>query len=98
MAAGPRLRSRAGRVQPLPALGIPDAMSDRTVTVVGPAGGRDLKLRAEAPLARLLPSVLEAVGAGSDEPQDGNPWRLARSASGEDLLAPHASLAESGVI
>lgn len=72
-------------------------MSDRTVTIVGPVGGRDLKLPAEAPLARLLPSVLEAVGA-TDEQPDGPSWRLARSSSGDDQLAPYASLAESGVI
>jgi len=73
-------------------------VSDRTVTIVGPAGGRDLKLPAEAPLGRLLPSVLEAVGAVGDEPRDDGSWRLARSASGDDLLAPNSSLSESGVI
>jgi MinD-like ATPase involved in chromosome partitioning or flagellar assembly len=73
-------------------------MGDRTVTIVGPSGGRDLKLPAEAPLSRLLPSVLEAVGAATDEPKDEAPWRLARSASGEDQLAPYSSLAECGVI
>jgi MinD-like ATPase involved in chromosome partitioning or flagellar assembly len=74
-----------------------DPMSDRTVTVVGPGGGRDLKLPAEAPLARLLPSVLEAVGAPIDEPPEDGSWRLARSASGDDLLAPYSSLSENGV-
>jgi MinD-like ATPase involved in chromosome partitioning or flagellar assembly len=75
-----------------------DPVSDRTVTIVGPVGGRDLKLPAEAPLAGLLPSVLEAVGAVTDEPQEDARWRLARSSSGDDLLAPSSSLAESGVV
>ena len=75
-----------------------EPMSDRTVTVVGPAGGRDLKLPAEAPLARLLPSLLEAVGAATDGPREDGAWRLARSASGDDQLQPYSSLSESGVI
>jgi MinD-like ATPase involved in chromosome partitioning or flagellar assembly len=69
-------------------------VGERTVRIVGPVGGRDLSLPAEAPLENLLPSVLEAVGA-DDGPDR---WRLARSASGSDPLAPHSSLAESGVV
>lgn len=69
-------------------------MSDRTVKIVGPLGGRDLSLPAEAPLEHLLPSVLEAVGASSESDR----WRLARSASGDDPLPPHSSLTESGVV
>lgn len=73
-------------------------MSDRTVKIVGPVGGRDLSLPAEAPLEHLLPSVLEAVGAQAGEPVAPERWRLARSASGHDPLARHSSLAESGVV
>jgi MinD-like ATPase involved in chromosome partitioning or flagellar assembly len=73
-------------------------MSDKTVTVVGPGGGRALKLPADAPLARLLPSVLEAVGATEEHAQDNGSWHLGRSARGDDSLAPSASLTESGVL
>jgi MinD-like ATPase involved in chromosome partitioning or flagellar assembly len=73
-------------------------MSDRTVTVVGPSGGRALKLPAEAPLERLLPSVLEAVGATEEQTQEDSAWRLGRSAGGNDPLPPSASLTESGVL
>jgi MinD-like ATPase involved in chromosome partitioning or flagellar assembly len=69
-------------------------VGDRTVKIVGPLGGRDLSLPAEAPLEHLLPSVVEAVGAGAEPDR----WRLARSASGDGALAPHSSLTESGVI
>jgi MinD-like ATPase involved in chromosome partitioning or flagellar assembly len=69
-------------------------VGDRTVKIVSPLGGRDLSLPADAPLERLLPSVLEAVGADAEE--DG--WRLARSASGDGSLAPGSSLTESGIV
>jgi MinD-like ATPase involved in chromosome partitioning or flagellar assembly len=72
-------------------------MSDRTVTVVGPDGGRVLKLPAEAPLERVLPSVVEALG-GTEVWREDGPWRLARSAGGDDPLLPSASLTESGVL
>jgi MinD-like ATPase involved in chromosome partitioning or flagellar assembly len=69
-------------------------VGDRTVKIVGPLGGRDLSLPAETPLEQLLPSVLDAVGAGSELDR----WRLARSASGRSPLPPQSSLAESGVV
>jgi MinD-like ATPase involved in chromosome partitioning or flagellar assembly len=69
-------------------------VGDTTVKIVGPFGGRDLSLPAEAPLEQLFPTVLEAVGAGSEPDR----WRLARSASGDGALAPHSSLTESGVV
>jgi MinD-like ATPase involved in chromosome partitioning or flagellar assembly len=69
-------------------------VGDRTVKIVGPLGGRDLSLPAEAPLEHLLPSVLDAVGADSEADR----WRLARSASGDDPLPPGSSLTESGVV
>lgn len=73
-------------------------MGDRAIKIVGPDGGRDLKLPADAPIDHLLPSVLEAVGAAAGEQLDPERWRLARSANGDDSLAPHSSLAESGII
>jgi MinD-like ATPase involved in chromosome partitioning or flagellar assembly len=74
-------------------------MSDRAVNVVGPAGRHDLKLPADAPIDHLLPAVLEAVGAPADGAGAEAPrWRLARSSSGVDPIAPHSSLAESGIV
>jgi MinD-like ATPase involved in chromosome partitioning or flagellar assembly len=73
-------------------------MSERTVKIVGPVGRRDLTLPADAPIDHLLPSLLEAVGATAAEPLEPEKWRLARSASGDDLLAPYSSLAESGIL
>lgn len=74
-------------------------MSDRAVRVVGPSGGRDLKLPAELPIDHLLPAMLEAVGGTeADAPLDPGRWRLVRSENGEGVLARHSSLAESGIL
>jgi MinD-like ATPase involved in chromosome partitioning or flagellar assembly len=74
-------------------------MSDRAVRVVGPSGGRDLKLPAELPIDSLLPAMLEAVGGnGSAAPLDPSRWRLVRSENGEGALARTSSLAESGIL
>jgi MinD-like ATPase involved in chromosome partitioning or flagellar assembly len=73
-------------------------MSDRAVRVVGPSGGRDLKLPAELPIDHLLPAMLEAVGGNGEEPHDPGRWRLMRSENGEGALPRHSSLAESGIL
>ena len=74
-------------------------MSDRAVRVVGPAGGRDLKLPAELPIRQLLPAMLEAVGeSGAAAPVDPDRWRLVRSEAGTGALPLQSSLAESGIL
>jgi MinD-like ATPase involved in chromosome partitioning or flagellar assembly len=74
-------------------------MSDRAVRVVGPTGGRDLKLPAELPIDHLLPAIFEAVGATETEtPLEPGRWRLMRSENGDGALPRHSSLAESGIL
>jgi MinD-like ATPase involved in chromosome partitioning or flagellar assembly len=73
-------------------------MSDRTVTIVGPVGRRDLHLPANAPIDDLLPVLLAAVGAAGGESSEPERWQLTRSSAGDDPLALHSSLAESGIL
>jgi WXG100 protein secretion system (Wss), protein YukD len=74
------------------------------VTVVGPAGQRDLSLPADPPAAELLPSLVRLLG-GAHKPQPGSPppdstdppaWALLTT-TGQPIPS-WTSLAEHGVL
>jgi len=69
-------------------------MSYVLVTVVGPARRRDLSLPSEAPVAELVPRLVELVGPPNGE--NGAAWMLAPAAA--EPLPPETSLGASGIL
>jgi MinD-like ATPase involved in chromosome partitioning or flagellar assembly len=73
-------------------------MSNVLVTVVGPAKRRDLSLPSEAPVAELVPRLVELVGTTNVETGNGHGanWMLAPAAA--EPLPPDTSLGASGIL
>lgn len=72
-------------------------MNRLSVDVVGPQGRRHLSLPAEVPLAELLPSLVQMIGAsGADARAEPSGWLLAPPTG--DPLPEEVSLSASGVL
>jgi MinD-like ATPase involved in chromosome partitioning or flagellar assembly len=71
-------------------------MSNVLVTVVGPAKRRDLSLPSEAPVAELVPRLVELVGTTNGDNGSGVNWMLAPAAA--EPLPPDTSLGASGIL
>ncbi len=76
-------------------------MTTILVTVVGPAGRRDLSLPAQAPVYELLPSLVQLLAANGGNgpgngPADPEGWRLS-SVEGQTLPGP-STLSDRGVL
>lgn len=72
-------------------------MNARTmlVTIVGPAGRRDLSLPADAPIRELLPPLIDLAGDRHEQSAPAG-WTLSPAAG--EVLAPEATLTEGGVL
>lgn len=70
-------------------------MPEVLLTVEGPGGRHDLRLPADVPLARLLPTLIGTCG-GADAPGDADGWSIVRP-DGADL-DPRRSLSTQGVL
>jgi MinD-like ATPase involved in chromosome partitioning or flagellar assembly len=68
-------------------------MSTVLITVVGPAGQRDLALPATTPVSEFLPSLVRLVGDGTENGSGADGWRLASS---EGTTVPGVSTLEAG--
>lgn len=67
------------------------------VTIIGPAGRRDLSLPADAPVRELLPPLIEIAGsANGDAVTDPSAWTL--SAGGGEALAADVTLEDGGIL
>lgn len=71
-------------------------MSTVLVTVVGPAGRRDLSLPADSPIHELMPTLVRLVGDSDGEASEA--WALNRSPADDQPLSPGASLSGSGIL
>jgi hypothetical protein len=71
-------------------------MSTVLVTVVGPAGRRDLSLPADSPIHELMPTLVRLVG--DNEGEVAEPWFLNRSPADDQPLSRGASISGSGIL